>query len=258
MGFPENYIKNPDLKSKLSSTLKNRFNMKKLILLICLIACFLPQTNIAQSENTLIGTSNLSKLYLNGGYGLSSGRLTGLGLNFIYLNNWGFSLSYNKFETPAKNLPSNYQNGNCSFGGCEGTTDVLNAYTFRMIREFNTNSKFVRFGVEGGLSFVSYKPAEIINNNSTNNSSGNYSSGNSSGSSYFNGSSFFGTSFSAYGNNNPKKSENTSMGLSLRAKVAFPLTTFTGLELAAISNINRFQSYVGAELYLIIGLIRGK
>jgi len=46
--------------------------------------------------------------------------------------------------------------------------------------------------------------------------------------------------------------------LSLVAKVEFPFINFFGIELAAISNINKEQSYFGAQFCMALGKIRAE
>ena len=47
----------------------------------------------------------------------------------------------------------------------------------------------------------------------------------------------------------------TMPGLSLKAKVNFPLVEVTGMELALISNINKYHSFIGCEFQLNLGYI---
>ena len=240
--------------------------MKTLIYTFC-IAFLFPLVIFAQDNETSDKQTKQHKFYINIGKGISlDGKLFGVGLNSIYSNNWGFSLSYNHLGTVPEGLPSNYTKS--------GITNNLNTFSFRILKEFSTKTKLIRFGVEAGPSLISYELADLRKYNTPssnyNSSNGNYNNSNS-GNGGFPGGGFFdgpiinsniyglGTSGS-FGppNNKDHKLKQETVGLSLRAKVEFPLTKVIGIELAATSNINKLKSYVGGEIHLTIGLVRGK
>ena len=204
----------------------------------------------AQSDTSSIGDTNMSKIYLNYGVGVANGQLSGGGLNFIYLNNWGFSFRYSQLKK--------YEPENNEF--------KLNELAFLIIREFLNNQNWIRFGIEGGLSFNSHKkykePYVPINYSSSGNGA-NYSGGGLlSGSSIFSfniipgGLNYSSSSSSSSPSNNDKLQR--AVGLMFRTKVYFPVTNFLGLEIAAVSNLNKFQSYAGVEIHLIIGWLAKK
>lgn len=212
--------------------------MKKSTLLICIILSILTQFNYAQSSNTNDHKTKLTALYLNIGITATSLNFTGaggvIGANFILSNNWGGSISISGLQREAKELPSNYTPGN--FLGVNGAKpfDKMKAYSFRIVREFPGKTKKFRFGLEGGLSLVEHTTA------------------------YF---TFKGVSniiFARSSNYNTSYSTTNTLGASFKAKLEFPLGRWVGFELAAITDINSYQSYVGGEVNLIVGLVRGK
>jgi len=233
--------------------------MKKIIYMLCLVFVLLPKTNFAQEEKVADQQSHLKYIYLNIGKGVADGNLFGLGLNFIYLKNWGFSMSYNNLATVPDGLPAKYDK--------RDITNNLNSFSFRILREFSTKTKLIRFGIEAGPSFINYKLADLgstiasSNNNSNSGSNSGFLSGGLFGGGIFNYGNFYSSGTSSYSgsrSNNSDKFKQQTLGLSLRAKLEFPLTRIIGIELAANSNINKIHSYVGGEIHLTIGLVRGK
>ncbi len=147
----------------------------------------------------------------------------------ICSNHWGGSISYDNYSKKAQELPDDYQAGDPI--GNENPVDELNSLSIRLLREFPISVKFIRFGVECGPSLILYNRAHFI----------------------------YEIHGGAYGGNyGIHYSFQYSAGLSLRAKAEFPLTRFLGLEIAAISNINKYQSYVGVDLNLTLGYVRDR
>lgn len=218
--------------------------MKKSILLICLItfsAAFITNAQKAASSNK---KTKLTALYFNCGVGGTfNGSISGAGLNFILSNNWGGSVSTNLMLQKAKELPSNYRPGFVIFG--DGIpNDEIESYSIRLMKGFPTNTIKVRFGLEGGVAMIKYTAAHFTPIPTNSNSGGGWF-----------GINLFGGTPSNY---NVSYTTENSVGASFRAKLEFPLARWIGFEFAAISNINQFQSYVGGEIHLIIGLVRGK
>ena len=214
--------------------------MKKSIILICLCTLSFSFVSNAQKAYVPNQKTKLTALYLNIGGGTSNGNLSGMGLNFILSNNWGGSLGFNELNRKSKKMPSNYNPG--SFLGFRGTfpKDKTYSYSIRFLREFPSNSKKVRYGLEGGLSIVKHTAVHFTKNDVTPVDR------------------FIINLFtlSDPSNYNVSYSTKSTVGASFRAKLEFPLARWIGLELAAISNLNRFQSYVGGEIHLTIGLVR--
>jgi hypothetical protein len=175
---------------------------------------------------------NICKAYLDGGPGITneSEEEVGAGLHLILLNNWGASVSYNVYFPEAVDLPANYYSGLCLFGNCK-PNDNLTSTSLRVMREFPTKTKLIRFGIEGGFSFVGYKKAHF---------------------SYNSNQGFFDSNYIV------TYSQKYSGGVSLRLKAEFPFTRFAGLELAMVSNINPYLSYVGMELTMTLGVVRDR
>ena len=221
--------------------------MKNLFLTLALIIL---STNLfaqAQNDSLDFNNTNLSKLYLNFGYGFGNGQITSVGLNFVYLNNWGFSFRFSQLER-TKNNDDKY---------------LHNEMAFLISREFPTKTKWINFGVEGGLSFNSQKE-QVKSYPSVNATSGGGGSGISSGGSGLFGGVVWTPSTNNWGSNNSsgftaKEYEiQRALGLIIRAKINFPLTKILGLEIAAVSNLNKFQSFYGVELHLIAGWLARK
>ena len=172
-----------------------------------------------------------SKIYfsLGGGAGIKS-QLMGFGGTCILPKEWGFSLSYKGSNYQARNLPSDYYQG-LDF---QKPFDYLHVLSFNYLKEFSTSTKLIRYGIEGGPSLVTegiaaftYKPLNGLEDLFESNYSYSYT----------------------------KKS---TVGLSVRAKIEFPLTRFAGLEIAGFANVNSFQSIIGGEIYLTLGKIRDR
>jgi hypothetical protein len=202
--------------------------VKKILLFAILL---LSVHSYAQSDSTVNQKTKLSFAYLNigGGAGITKGSTLGIGWNMIYSNHWGGSISYGNYNKKAKELPDDYQAGYPI--GNENPVDELYSLSIRILREFPLSAKLIRFGVECGPSLILYIRAHFLYDI---HGGGNYSN--------------YGITYSYQ----------YSAGLSLRAKAEFPLTRFLGLELAAISNINKYQSYVGVDLNLTLGYVRDR
>lgn len=204
--------------------------MKTLIFrTIYFIFSLLPIYNYAQENSTVIQKTRTSKLYLNFGLGIleSSGKIGGIGLNAISSNNWGFSLSWNFYSISAEDIPPDYFGGLISFPPYDNTT----SFSIRILKEFDPFTKFIRFGIEAGPSMALYKKVIFTPYNST---------------------SFWGKNYET------STSSKSLIGLSLRAKIEFPVAGFFGIEIAIISNINKYQSYVGSELHFMLGKVRDR
>jgi hypothetical protein len=169
----------------------------------------------------------LSGLYLNMGLGKSNSLIMGIGLNLFYSNNWGGSLSCNYFTQRAVELPPDFYGG---FTYLEDPTDHIVSYSVRLMREIPTSVDQIRFGIEGGVSMVQYQRAHFL-----------YSPQGW---------------FSLNSNYIVTYSKSNTLGLSFRAKAELPFTRIWGMELALISNINKYQSYVGCELHTTLGMLR--
>lgn len=182
----------------------------------------------AQSDNSQNRELKSFKIYggLGGGFGYKGG-IMGISSTFILKNDWGGSVSYKNNFFKAENMPDNYDAG-VSLAPALPLIDYLQITSMQLLKEFSTANKKLRFGIEGGPSWVNYNSTNFIAH-----SSGYFSSN-------------YETSHTI---------ENT-VGLSLRAKAEFPFSKYFGIECAGFANLNKFKSFVGIELYLTFGLVR--
>lgn len=196
------------------------------MLSICLVTFVLPQICFTQNRNGKMEKTKLSNIYISFGIPLLPNVGGGVGISAILSNNWGTSISLNALDKKAKNTPSNYNKVNCSTGYCRGPTDNITTISFRLIREFPTLASKLRYGLEGGFSHIKYKE----------------------------------TIFQPY--NNYQRNYSTSyvdkivIGLSLRAKMKFPLTNVIGIEVAAMLNINQIRPFMAVEFRIQLGKVR--
>ena len=143
-------------------------------------------------------------------------------MNFILSNDWGGSLGYSLVHLKAKNLselsPSDKLGTN--------SIDLLSMKSIRLKKVFPTLGPQVRYGIEGGFSLIEYRETQYQKDNL-----------------------------------NPRRfnffhSIKQTIGLSLQAKVEFPLLRTLGFEFAIISNINVLRSFIGLKLHFTIGILR--
>jgi hypothetical protein len=203
-----------------------RLKYKILLSEVYLIVILYPGINYAQTDSTVVQKEKLAYVYLDFGAGISKKLIIGIGGDFVFSNNWGGSLSYAYYSPEAKELPADYTG---SFFG--NPTDNITTYSVRLIREFPIYTKLIRLGIEGGVSLIEYQKAHFAPNPNPG---------------------WFGSNYIVTHSN-----ENTA-GLSFKGKAEFPLSRFLGCEIALISNVNEYQSYVGAELHFTLGLVRDR
>ena len=162
------------------------------------------------------------KAYLGFGFGFPSNG--GIGFTLILKNNFGLSISY-KHTSFDQQKESNFG----SVSNVPG--DQLSVFSLCVVREFPfANNKRIRIGLEAGPSLVKYEKVEQIDR-------------------YYG---YFGPYYKA------QTSDHSSGGLSLRAKLEFPLTLAFGFEIALYSNINKYKSFIGFEFYLTLGKVRDR
>lgn len=205
--------------------------MRNQTLCIVLVAALM-NTGIAFSQNVNHSHKHdsLSYIYLGFGGGPAfEGYNYGLSANIIFANHWGYSIKLNSNRIIAKSLPYDYIERLCFFGNCI-PTDNYNSVSVHLLREMPAIHKAVRFGFEAGPSIGFYKKATFRRKPG--------------------GGGWFGSNYTT------SYFEESALGLTLRAKGAFYLTTFTGIELAVVSIINKQQPFLGAEVYLLLGKVR--
>jgi hypothetical protein len=197
--------------------------------LAVIIACFTLCT-FAQNDSIIKRNVDLSCSYINLGVGSADGFLFGFGGNLIFSNNWGVSLSYCGNIMKAEEQPPDYSAGLSQlFEWHDLGIDRFNAVSARLVKEFPIAINVIRFGVEGGVSYISYKRAHFIPIPHP---------------------AWLGSNYDVTYSINP------GIGLSLRAKVEFPVTKYAGFELALISNMNGYYSFMGTEIHLTFGKVR--
>jgi hypothetical protein len=239
--------------------------MKKLILTSALFLFFMLQGQIAESrtgdsnsimrtvdENRATSASitwrynnsirekgrHLTALYLGLGSDLGYHDFIprlGIAGSFILSNNWGGSISLKTAEFKARNLPPDYRPGGFIFFGDGIPDEGMTMISLCIMKEFPLSSKLIRFGLEGGPSLVSYDEVHFTPNQT----SGPY---------------FFGPP----SNYDADYTHHKTAGLALRAKIELPLTRFVGCEFAVNSNLNVLRPFIGAEIHLTLGVVRGR
>jgi len=205
--------------------------MKNAILFTGLFALLFPQMVFSQAKKTSDQKTKLSNLYLSFGIPISQYGGGSAGIAMLLSNDFGTSISWNIIDKKAKNTPSNYSNCCSSSGKCRGPTDNIYSISLRLIKEFPTLDKNLRYGFEGGPSFIRYIETEFksIPNNSGLTNPGNYSK---------------------------TRIEKKTLGLSLKAKLKFPLTNVLGFELAANLNINQIRTFTSIGIHMMLGKVR--
>lgn len=197
-----------------------------------LIAACLLLAAIADAQTNEPATvSKGSKIYfaVGGGAGYKS-QMLGFSGTWIMKNDWGFSLSYKGNNFEPRNLPSDYYQG-LDF---VKPYDYLHFLSFNYLREFDSKTKLLRYGIEAGPSLVTegvavftHKPYAGLNDLFESNYTYTYA-------------------------------QKPAVGLSVRGKIEFPFSRFAGLEGAVFANVNAFRSIVGGEIYLTLGKVRDR
>lgn len=165
--------------------------------------------------------------YFSFGTSLTNFNL-GASANIIFSNNWKFSFGYRYDEREAKNKPSNFQPRSTLFGTFK-PVDKIQAFTAMAGRISPNISSKGRVGFETGPSFLYYKEMHFTP-----------------------GGGWFG------GNYSTNFIEKYTFGLSLRTNIEIAIFPFLGAEIALNANINKYQSYIVIELYLLIGIVQNK
>jgi hypothetical protein len=203
-------------------------------------------------ENNLISCLKMQNLKLTScyiGFGGNFGHQqsffpkVGLSGTFLLSNNWGGNINF-KVKDFKADVPKDYSGGSKEQPFLFGSfSDYLSISTLNVVREFPTRMKRLRFGIELGLSWLTYSKLKF------NKIAPFYK--------YY---SINGDTFSRLIINNysTERSLSSAIGFSMRTKIELPLTRIMGLELAVYANINKFQTYIGLEAYLSFGFIREK
>jgi hypothetical protein len=200
------------------------------IIVFLIVSVFGISWTIAQEDEGFYEGAGLTGLYLSWGGGYAStGGIGGGGFNVLFSNNMGGSMNmkFSRFE--ADNIPSDYVKGICLFGECN-PYNLTSALSFNfMYKVPSTKSNRVRFGFEAGPTIVSYRQINFVRREFETWSGRNY---------------------------DLERYRETGGGLALSVKMEFPIWHFLGFEVACFGNINSELSYMGIEIYLIVGKVR--
>ena len=131
-------------------------------------------TGAAMAQDAIKESSGarLTRVYLGVG---GSDPMVGINGNFILSNEWGCSVGFDNFGKQAEEMPYNYKPGLEIIDILSNEThDELRSYSVRLMKEFPTSSKLIRFGVEAGPSMVHYRKAHFTPNTAEFNLGSNY------------------------------------------------------------------------------------
>lgn len=204
--------------------------MKKILLLaLLLVIC---SDAFAQSETTTTKPDRVFYIGIGGGpaSGKQSSVFSFLGNAVLTRNGYGLTISLTRyFNEKAKFLPSDYRPDDMLFG-VDIPNDRADIYSLRLFQEFRFRRRNgTRAGWEIGPSWVVYKEAQFTKRDII---------------------FYLGPAVSNY---KVSYIESQGIGLSMRGKIAFTSPTALGVEIGAFTNINRYQSIVGADLHFLFG-----
>ncbi len=170
-----------------------------------------------------------------GGGRIIQGKIFGLNLTTLKQGGYGIQIKNQANNTLSKQLPLDYRCATYLGAMNCGTEDLLRATSIKLVRQFSSHFKWVRYGLEVGPSFISHKIAQFKPNSHYLVIDGV--------SNHFN---YYNTTYI----------KNNAIGLDIRAKIELPFLTIYGAEFGVTSNINKLRSFVGYELILNIGLVK--
>jgi hypothetical protein len=180
---------------------------------------------------------SLFQFGFGGGICLKGGSI-GFDYTFIRSNNWGGNISYKSNIIKSEDIPTDWNEGGRTFY----PKDYVKLLSFNLLREFSTSQQYIRFGVEGGLSWVIYSQAQLELNPSYD----------PDPDPEINWLYKIGTKYKY----NKSHSRSNTVGVSLRVKTEFLLSHSIGFELAAFTNINSIKPTIGLELHFIFGRLK--
>jgi hypothetical protein len=195
----------------------------------------MPPPNSSHPRETR-SSSLFNKTYVYAGIGFISsngGVLTG---TVITRSGWGGSISWSLVSPNAKNKPPEYSSGSWILFPSNGKSklyDNITAVTLRVVKDFPSHYKQLRFGVEAGPAYVKTEVPDHFVPNTV-------------------GCNIFGCP----PNYVYERIYRRSVGLSLKAKLEFPFTVPFGLEIGLASHINAYRSYFGFESLINLGYVR--
>ena len=209
------------------------FNMKKIMSLPLLL--ILATVSFCQQTDGQAKQSGLRKIYFQAGTGINSpnGVSFNLGVQAVLKNNWVGTISYQRIEMNAKNLPADYERELDFIILYPVPTNDMNVFNFTMGKYFETGRK-TWFTTEAGLSVVSGQELKFTSQPiewDFLHSSSNYS---------------------------VQKENKTTIGGVLKADFNWAFLPFAGLGAGVFANFNSIQSPVGFEIKLLIGKMNTK
>jgi hypothetical protein len=211
--------------------------MKNVFFILLLIGAFFSAQLSAQNNSIAdLKTKPYKDPHLYLGFGLSGPQGGVLAFTFFTPSGWGGSVTYNILSPVSKNVPSDFAFGSGLFNlfGSSKIRDDIYTTSFRVIKEFpSTNTRQIRFGLEAGPSIVKTSfPDHFVPNPTPCDI------------------------FGCPSNYIYERVEEQTVGLSLKAKLEFPLAVPFGFEMGLSSNINRNRTFVAYEFLVNLGYLR--
>jgi len=209
------------------------FNMKKIMSLPLLLT--LATVSFCQQTDGQAKQSGFKKIYFQAGAGINSpnGVSSNLGVQAVLKNNWVATVSYQRIEMNAKNIPADYE-PELNFIILDPLpTNDMKVINFTMGKYFATGRK-TWFTTEAGLAVVSGQELKFTSQPIE-------------------------TGFLYWSSNYSVQKENkTTIGGVLKADFNWAFLPFAGLGAGVFANFNSIQSPVGFELKLLIGKMNTK
>jgi len=207
---------------------------KTLFLILAILFCLLPGKTRAQTDSVEIQPDKIGIWYFGiGGGAVTRGGTFDLSFTMTSINYWGGSVNFRAGILKSENVPSDYyEDGLREIA----PKDYLDVVTLNLVKKFPTIYKSVRFGVEAGPSWVRYNTAEFTLNPD------------------YNDPEDWWWPFPRYKYFKSHVAENTA-GLSLAAKVEFPVIFFMSFDLSLYTVINNIQSIVGLDICIDFGKV---
>jgi hypothetical protein len=195
--------------------------------------------SINQEERADIYKPMVLLSYLEGLTGIYLRGITaGLGYSLIRNNYLGGNINFKANIFKSRNAPTDYyDDGYRVFA----PKDYVNILSLNLVKEFTVPRKSMRLGLEAGPSWVNYSKAEFEPN----------SSYDPNPDPHVNWIYQIGTKYKYF----KSHTAGNTIGVSLKAKMVFPISSFSGIELSVFGNINNLKSVAGLEFVMILGKV---
>lgn len=202
--------------------------MNKLFAFVSLILLY------SGAEAQRSDTPFFTGLYLTLGIGKGkSGNCGQLNASVLFKDKWVASVGHTTYSYPAPNLPSDYPNCQ-SLLGPYATDHSVDITTYHIGYELWSYFKRIRFGIEAGLSKVTYRTTTFTPQVVT------YG--------------WFGPTCPYHITYNDAK----VVGFSCKPKLEFPVTRIIGVEFSPYFNVNKLRSVYLIQGSLMLGLLRSR